>query len=186
MSAAEALSRIVAALDAAGIPRMLAGSHASSLHGTPRTTQDFDLVIDPSEESLRTLVRSLPGEGWYVSEAAAEEALRRRTMFNVIDERTGWKFDLVLLRRDDFSLSEWERREPREVQGIRIDVATAEDTIVAKLDWARRMGGSERQLRDVSGIVEVSGGDLDREYVERWVGKLGLRDFWDRVTGRTG
>jgi len=186
VSAAEALSRIVAALDATGIPRMLAGSHASSLHGTPRTTQDFDLVIDPSEESLRTLVRSLPGEGWYVSEAAAEEALRRRTMFNVIDERTGWKFDLVLLRRDDFALSEWERRETRDVQGTRIEVATAEDTIVAKLDWARRMGGSERHLRDVSGIVEVRGEELDRAYVERWVERLGIRDLWNRVAGPTG
>lgn len=165
---------------------MLAGSHASSLHGTPRTTQDFDVVIDPSKEVLADLVRRLQADGWYANEAAAEDAFRRRSTFNVIDERTGWKFDLVMLRRDEFSQSEWERRETHEVHGIRIDVASAEDTIVAELDWARRTGGSERKLRDVGGGVQVRGADLDRLYVERWAARLGVKDLWERVLGDIG
>lgn len=184
MSAADALRRIVAALEAAAIPAMLAGSFASTLHGEPRTTHDFDLVIDPSPDALRALVARLQGEGWYVSETAALDALQRRASFNVIDERTGWKSDLLLLGRDAFALSEWGRREARVVLGVRVDVATAEDTVVAKLRWARSGGGSERQLADVAGVVAVQADRLDRPYVEKWVERLGLEDLWTRVLGK--
>ena len=64
-------------------------------------------------------------------------------------------------------------------------VATAEDTIIAKLDWARA-GESERQLRDVLGVLEVHAGELDLSYIERWVRDLDLVDLWERVRARAG
>jgi hypothetical protein len=66
--------------------------------------------------------------------------------------------------------------------GMDLWIATAEDTIVAKLEWAER-SGSERQLLDVAGILEVQGGDLDGDYVDSWVRRLGLQSMWERVTG---
>jgi hypothetical protein len=109
---------------------MLAGSFASTYHGDPRTTNDIDLVIDPTREALEGFVRGLA--------------------------------DLILRKDRPFSRAEFERRQPAEIAGVVVFVATAEDTIVAKLEWARA-GESERQLRDVIGILEVSGERLDRD-----------------------
>jgi len=67
------------------------------------------------------------------------------------------------------------------IEGIPVATATAEDTIIAKLEWAKT-GGSERQLGDVVAILRVRGETLDRAYLERWVTVLGLDEVWRRVT----
>ena len=97
--AGDFLSRLASLLRDAGIPYMLTGSFASTYHGTPRTTQDLDLVIEVDDASLRALLDSLPEEQYYVAEEAALQALRRRGQFNVIDLASGWKADLIL-RKD--------------------------------------------------------------------------------------
>jgi hypothetical protein len=177
---ASALARIVASLDAAGIPHRVAGSFASTHHGAPRTTQDIDIVIDPSRDALDRFVASVDPASFYVSDSAADEAWRRRGAFNVIDLASGWKIDLILVKQRAFSREEFARRQPARIAGVDVFVATAEDTILAKLEWARE-GESERQLRDVAGVLEVCGDALDRAYVERWAGVLGLADLWQRV-----
>jgi hypothetical protein len=62
-------------------------------------------------------------------------------------------------------------------------VASAEDVIIAKLEWALA-GESERQLRDVAAILAVSGDRLDHGYLERWIDALGLGEVWARVERR--
>jgi hypothetical protein len=181
VSAGDLLRRLVAALDAAGIPHMVAGSFASTYHGVPRSTQDIDVVIDPSPASLDGFVASLSPDDYYVDADAARDALRHRSMFNVIDMETGWKVDLVVRKARPFSEEEFRRRQPAELFGVRVFLATVEDSIVAKLEWAR-MGDSERQLRDVAGMIAVRGDSLDRAYVERWVSSLGLTELWKRVS----
>lgn len=168
------------ALDRAGIDHMLAGSFASSFHGTPRTTNDIDLVIDCQRSDLDRLVSQLDPESYYVSAEAVDEAWRRRGQFNVVLLESGWKVDLILRKDRPFSREEFARRQPAEIAGARVFVATAEDTIVAKLDWARA-GESERQLRDVAGILEIREGELDLPYIERWARELGVDDLWRRA-----
>jgi hypothetical protein len=177
---ANPLAVIVSELRRFGIPHMLAGSFASAFHGEPRTTHDIDLVIDPTREALDRLVRGLDPERFYVSPEAALEAWEHRGQFNVVLLDSGWKADLILRKERPFSRSEFERRRSAEISGVEVFVATAEDTIVAKLEWARA-GESERQLRDVVGILEVSGESLDLAYVERWVRELGLETLWQRA-----
>jgi hypothetical protein len=159
---------------------MVAGSFASTYHGIPRTTQDIDLVIDPTRDTLDALLGRLQPESYYVSREAAAEAWNVRGQFNVIDLASGWKIDLVLRKERPFSREEFARRRPARIMGTTVFVASAEDTIVAKLEWAR-LSDSERQLRDVVGIIEMSGEQLDLSYVERWVEALGLRDLWARA-----
>lgn len=154
-SQGELLERIVGRLDDAGIPYMVVGSLASSFHGHPRTTQDIDVVVDPSPETLQRLVTDFEAEGLYVEADAAADALRERTQFNVIDPESGWKLDLIIRRDRPFSTGELGRRLPAELLGTKAFVATAEDTIIAKLEWARS-GESERQLRDVSSPAGVT------------------------------
>jgi hypothetical protein len=175
----------VSELDRAGIEHMLAGSFASTFHGDPRTTNDIDLVIDCDRDALDRLVRQLDPSRCYVSPNAVDEAWQRRGQFNVVLLESGWKVDLILRRNRVFSREEFARRQPAEIAGVRVCVATAEDTIVAKLEWAQA-GESERQLRDVVGILEMRRGELDLEYVERWVRELNLAAAWELARSRAG
>ncbi len=173
------LDRIVGLLDATSIPFMIAGSFASTAHGLPRTTQDIDIVIDPpGADSLEAFLRALTPEQYYVDADAARDALRRRSMFNVIDQASGWKIDFIIRKNRAFSHEEFARRTRMPLLGIEVFVATPEDTIVAKLEWSAQSGGSERQRRDVAGILAASGDALDRAYVERWVREMGLEEEW--------
>jgi len=177
------LRQIVRELDRAGIEHMLAGSFASSFHGDPRTTNDIDLVIDCDRASLDRFVGGLDPTLFYVSGQAAEAAWGRRGQFNVVLLESGWKADLILRKDRAFSREEFTRREPAEIAGIRVWLASAEDTIIAKLEWAQA-GESERQLRDVVGILEMRTGELDLAYVERWVRELHLGALWERARAR--
>lgn len=173
MTLGELLAEIVRGLDAASIPHMVAGSIASTHHGEPRTTQDIDLVIDPSETALASFVGGLDPDRFYVGDASG--ALNRRDQFNVIDVHTGWKVDLIIRKERPFSRSEFDRRQQVVIAGVRTAVATVEDTILAKLEWGRA-GGSDRQRRDVVGMLAVQGDRVDRGYLDRWAGVLGVAD----------
>lgn len=173
MTGTDLLRSISATLEAVGIPFMLTGSMAGAYHGAGRATMDIDLVIDPTEKQLKQLVESVLAAGLYVSASAADEAFAQRSMFNVIDTNSGWKVDLILKRARPFSQVEFERRVPVEYQGRRLRVATVEDVVIAKLEWARR-GGSDRQIADAAALLRVQEGAMDRSYLDRWVSELGL------------
>jgi hypothetical protein len=171
---------VVGALERAGIPYMLAGSFASTHHGTPRATQGIDIVIDPTFETLDAFLAALESEDVYFDVDVARGEFRHRGMFNVIDGATSWKLDVIYRKARAFSREELKRRIRTTVLGVEIFVATVEDTILAKLEWAK-LGESERQLRDVRGILDVQGEALDAVYIERWLDELGVRELWDRV-----
>jgi hypothetical protein len=178
----ELLRRLVAALDGANVPFMIAGSFASTAHGLPRATQDLDIVIDPpNPAALEALLGCFPADEYYVDSDTARDALRRRAMFNVIDNETGWKIDFILRKNRPFSQEEFRRRQALTLLGVPVFVASAEDTIIAKLEWSLQGGGSERQRRDIVGILETAGPSIDIAYVERWVRDLGLETEWHAV-----
>lgn len=181
--AGDFLTRLAGKLTAARVPHMVVGSFASSFHGVPRSSQDLDLVIDPELASLRGFLADLPRAEYYADEDAALDALRRREQFNVVDMATAWKADLIVRKARPFSLEEMRRRREVDLFDARIFVASAEDTLISKLEWAKRGGGSELQLRDASGILQLRGAELDRPYIERWVAELGLEDLWLRAQG---
>lgn len=183
--AADLLARVTSLLDVAGIPYMLTGSFASTLFGAPRTTQDIDIVIEPTLGTLERLLHSLPDSEYYVSREAAREAYGAEGMFNLVDFATGWKVDLIIRKRRSFSQEEFRRRRPVEMLGMRLFVASAEDVIVAKLEWAK-LGESERQLRDVAGILRGQGDALDVGYVERWVTDMQLGPEWAAAKALAG
>lgn len=172
MTSVDTLRDVVAALDAVGIPHMLAGSFASSLHGVARTTADIDLVIDPPAAAVERLLRGLDRARFYVDEGVARTS-RPGDQFNVVDTSTGWKVDLVHVRDRPFSKTEFARRSAANVLGVEVYVATAEDTVLAKLEWSSG-SGSDRQVQDVSDLLRVRRDDLDDAYLDRWAEELGL------------
>lgn len=169
--------KIREALELAGIPYMVTGSFVSAVHGVPRATHDVDVVIAPTPEQLKRLIEYFAASDYYAEVEDALQALQHQTQFNVIDERGVWKVDFIIRKNRPFSIGEFSRRKLTNILGTPVYAATPEDILIAKLEWAK-LGESERQLRDASGIVAIQGEQLDTAYVERWVAELGLESEW--------
>ena len=175
MTFGELLASVIGLLERSGVPYMVTGSLASSYHGEPRATRDADIVIDPSREALDRLTTGLLEAGFYVDRDVAREAFVGRSQFNAIGP-DALKVDFMIRRDRPFSVEEFRRREPADLLGTPGFVATAEDVVLAKLEWAKATG-SDRQLDDVAGIVAIAI-DLDLPYVDQWAAALGVEDAW--------
>jgi len=170
----EFLGRLVDLLGKAGIPYMLAGSLGSSFHGRPRATNDIDLVIAPTEPQFRQFLETL-GSDYYVSQEAAWAAFHRRSTFNIIDIKTQWKADLRIRQARSFSMMEFSRRQKAIVLDTDVWIVSPEDVILSKLEWAQE-SGSQRQIEDVLGVLQVQYDRLDKEYLRKWAKELGVAD----------
>jgi len=180
MNFPDVLPRITAALERAGIAYMITGSFAGAYHGSLRSTQDIDLVIEATPPQLRALIESLPTGEYYAEVDAALEALKRTSMFNIIDQRSGWKIDMIIRKNRAFSREEFRRRQPVTTQGLSFFVATAEDVILAKLEWSK-LAQSQRQIADAAGILKLRGESLDHSYLEKWISELDLKTEWENA-----
>jgi hypothetical protein len=173
------LREIVGKVERAGIPYMLVGSHGSSCYGEPRSTHDVDLVVYPTLEQLVLFVNDL-GAAFYVSERAAREAFQCRSLFNIIDSLGAWKADLIFPKDRPYSAESFRRRALRDVGGLQAFVLSPEDSILSKLEWAKK-ADSERQLRDAASVILGQWGKLDEPYLRRWARELGVEALFDRV-----
>ena len=173
------LGKLVGRLDSAGIPHMLTGSVASTYFGEPRQTRDVDLVVDPDPAALDRFAAAWKDDG-YLDASVAREALAAGGMFNVLDFETGWKADLIVRKKRAFSASEFDRRRPARLLGVDTWIASPEDVILSKLEWAGQ-SGSTRQLDDATAVVRVTAGALDLAYLERWARDLAVEGLLARV-----
>jgi hypothetical protein len=180
---ADLLAEIIGQLDRAGVPYMVTGSIASSYHGEPRATRDIDIVIDPRPDALNQLVDGLRTADFYVDPGAAREALDHRSQFNAVAADAS-KIDLIVRRDRPFSIEEFGRRERADLLGTPGFIVTAEDLILAKLEWWMQ-SGSDRQLNDAAGIIAVTP-DVDERYIERWAEALGVEDGLRRIRETQG
>jgi len=179
MTSEHALELLLSKLDECGIPYMITGSFASNIHGIPRATQDADVVIEVEQKTLEKFLESL-GAAFYQSLEAAMDALARQQMFNVVHLETGFKVDLIVRKSRPFSRMEFSRRQPAFYLGANRWFATAEDTILAKLEWSKT-SGSERQFNDALNVAKLQRGNLDRSYLEKWAKDLDIRDLLETL-----
>lgn len=185
MSATGVLQHLSQALDRLGIGYMLTGSFASSHYGASRSTQDIDIIIEASPEQLRALVETLAAENYYAEVDTALAALRNQSLFNLLELSSGWKIDLIIRKTRPFSEEEFRRRRRIELDGIPLFIASAEDVMIAKMEWSK-MSESSRQLDDVTAIIQVQGGNLDWSYLRKWTLSLQLGKQWQEVCKRAG
>jgi hypothetical protein len=182
MSQQELVKRVLEALEQAGIQYMVTGSIASSLQGEPRSTHDIDIVVSPQETAAGKLLQAFPAPDYYLDRASIMDAIGSRTSFNLIDVRSGDKADFWMLTDEPFDRSRFSRRYTEGFMGLKMRVSTPEDTILAKLRWAKQSGRSEKQFTDALRVYEVQHGKLDQDYLERWVKELEIEPLWERLT----
>ncbi len=149
---------VASLLERLGIPYLIGGSVASSLHGEPRATLDVDVVVHLEPERAEELVQALESE-FYVDRESVREAARLERHFNAIYRKTYLKVDFYARPRSGFFAEEIRRAQPLplgELPAGLARVATPEDTILQKLRWYRAGDEiSDRQWRDVLGVEDL-------------------------------
>ena len=188
MSIAEllpALRPVLTEFDRLSIAYYIGGSVASSLYGQPRSTLDVDLCASVTESDVGQLVSHWEHD-FYVSESAMRDAIQRGRCFNVIHLATSLKIDVFVCADDPFNTAVLKRRQSRVVQFAGEDLtvwfASPEDLVLHKLVWYRKGGeASERQWRDIAGVLMQQRDRLDMGYIADWADRLNVRDLWCRA-----
>lgn len=181
MSQQELLTFVISKLNELSIDFMLTGSHASSLQGEARATHDIDLVADLSINDAQPLINTFQDERFYLSESAVREAINSKRMFNLLETTTGEKVDFWVLTETPFDQSRFQRRQQIEYDELPVFVTSPEDTMLMKLVWSKKIGGSEKQFNDVIHVYELQAGLLDMDYLHRWIQELDVEELWERV-----
>ena len=177
MEQADVVRHTLDALDRLAIKYVVVGSFASIAFGEPRYTHDIDIIVDLSESQAIELCRSFPGPDWYVSLPAAQQAVRQRHQFNVIHTLSGNKIDFILARRDAWGREQFARRQEVPLLADRMGFAAhPEDVILGKLLYYRE-GGSDKHLRDIAGVLQISPELIERDRLQRWAEQLQVADL---------
>ena len=184
----ELLAQIVETFERLRIPYLVTGSVASMAYGEPRLTNDIDLVAGIRDQHVAGLLATFPSDAYYLSEEAIRDAILHQTQFNIIHPASGLKVDVMVRKDTPFDRSRFARaRLLRPTESYSAAFASAEDVIIKKMEYYRE-GGSEKHLRDITGMLKVSGGEIDQAYIIDWADRLGLRSIWEliqqRLTGR--
>ena len=175
-----ALFRLIDGFEQIGVEYVVVGSIASSLHGEYRASADVDVVARIVREQIEPLVEALRAE-FYIDDLSVTKALDRGGSFNVIHSEAIFKIDVFVIATD-FGRQQLERRQRHLVSGHEVWIASAEDTILAKLEWYRRGNEvSELQWRDIKGILGTQGTRLDFDYLRLWAARIGVVDLLERA-----
>lgn len=178
------LRHAVQCLEKFHIPYFITGAVAGIVYGEPRLTNDIDIVADIREDQISGLKECFPEGEYYFDVDSALRAIRSKSQFNIIHPSSGLKIDLMIPNRGLFDQSRFGR-----IRRIKSDpendanFASPEDVILKKLEYYRE-GRSEKHIRDIIGIIKVSGEMIDFSYISDWAGNLGLAEIWAAVRSR--
>ena len=177
----ELLKRVIEVLGRLDIDYMVTGSLASSLQGEPRSTHDVDIVVAVRSSAADELAAAFCAPDYYLSKENILEALSTQGMFNLIEANTGDKVDFWVLTDQPFDVSRFGRKYVEDVMGMKLAVSAPEDTILAKLHWAKQSGGSEKHVGDALRVYEVQYERLDLEYLRSWAHRLGVSSLFRKI-----
>jgi predicted nucleotidyltransferase len=183
---ASALQSILAALDRQEVRYAVVGSVASSNHGLPRFTNDVDIVVDLQEVDLAELFRFLKAE-FYFDLDHIQASIEAGRSFNVIHLVGGFKFDFFPVEPGPYGDQQLQRRKfmlsrAPQFGDLEFAIASAEDTVLAKLRWFKQGGGvSDRQWNDIVSILSLQKEKLDYVYLKQWGARLGLTELLEKA-----
>jgi hypothetical protein len=175
---------VIKILEKLQIPYLIGGSFASTTYGHVRTTRDVDIVAKLEPRHVSALIQAVDSD-FYADEIMIRQAIERNASFNLIHLETMFKVDVFIPKARPFDEQQLSRRLERVIDkesGRKAYFASAEDTILAKLEWFR-MGGevSERQWRDIQGVIQLQKGNLDMAYLRKWAAALQVSDLLEKA-----
>ena len=181
MEQSELLVFLCRHLERIGVRYFITGSQATIAYGEPRFTNDIDVVVELNETNFETFCDGFPESEFYLNRESARQECCRQGMFNIIHPDSGQKIDVVVAKRDSYDQLRMNR-------GVKVPItddctavfSSPEDIIVKKMEW-HQMGGGDRHLRDIAGILKVRGDSLDLEYISHHASELGLQDVWRTI-----
>jgi len=172
--------KVVNVFEKLNIPYLVGGSLASAVHGVIRSTVDTDIVADIHPESVDELTKLLDAE-FYIDPEMILDAINHQSSFNIIHLDTMFKVDVFIMKQRPFDLNQMQRRSLQNFSDEPHQSAyftTAEDIILAKLEWFRAGGEvSDRQWKDILGVLRVQADRLDLEYLRKWARELAVSDL---------
>ena len=170
---------IAALLDSHSIPYALGGSVAMSFFGEPRSTNDVDIAVRASSVDGVAFLSDVPAE-FYVPRKEAQRAWTTGGSFNLVDTLNALKVDLFVVGDGLLDRRQIDRRQLMALPGAPagIWVTSPEDQILRKLTWHRE-GSSERQWRDVVGLVSATLRSIDLVDLSTAAEQLGVVDLLD-------
>lgn len=185
----QALFEVIDVLEELGLSYAVGGSVASSVFGEPRASADADVLVELAEEDVPGLLAALDDD-YYVPEDAAREAVRVGSSFNIVHLSTTYKIDLFVAGSQPLDQEQLARR-------VRVVIAQAperfawltapENIVLRKLDWYRQGGGvSDRQWRDVLGVLKVQADRLDLGYLRASARSARLTELLERALREAG
>jgi hypothetical protein len=179
------LLRVLAAtLAGLEIEYAVTGSVAAMAYGEARFTNDIAVVVELRADQVKAFCAGFPAPEFYVSPDAAREAIRLRRMFNVTHIPSGLKIDVIIPGDTEFERSIPERARLLKVgEGLEFRFSSPEDVILRKLEFYQ-MGGSDKHLRDIAGVLKVQGDKIARRYIADWAARLGVDGIWAMVVAR--
>lgn len=182
MGQKDILLKIVRLLNQAKIPYLLTGSLAVAYYGYPRGTHDIDFVIEAETKDLEKIlgvVKKL-GKKYIFDKNQIKGAIENFSQFNIYHSESGIKIDFWVSSRNDFEISKFRRGKEVFISRQKISLISAEDLILTKLLWYRGLP-SERHFSDCKGVWEIQQRKLDKNYLNLWIEKLGLKDIFEEM-----
>jgi hypothetical protein len=181
MEQPELLRYVCTVCERLGIKYLVTGSQATIAFGEPRFTNDIDIVAGIGAAELEAFCSAFPDDEFYLSRTAAREAVAQHRMFNIIHPASGLKVDVIIPAATASERSRFDRGvRVRVAEDFEATFASPEDVILKKLEFFK-IGGSDRHLRDIAGVLKVRGPAVDRAYITRFAAQLGVADIWQAV-----
>jgi len=181
MEQSELLRQVTGILEWLGLRYFVTGSMATIFFGEPRFTNDIDIVVDLPAGRIAELCAAFPPPDFYLSEETVRRAVARRGQFNIIHPSSGLKVDVMVPADIPFNRSRFLRvKRVRPLPDFEATFSSAEDVILKKME-AYLEGGSEKHLRDITGVLKISGEHLDRSYIEEWGDRMGTTEVWEKI-----
>jgi len=180
----ELLKKIVEELERLKIPYIVTGVVAAIAYGEPRLTNDIDIVASIEERHIPDLLKAFPQDEFFVTEEMVRDAILHLGQFNIIHPESGIKVDVMLKQNTPFDNSRFNRiRRIYPSETYQANFASPEDVIIKKLEYYKE-GGSEKYLRDITGILKISGDSLNFDYINEWSNRLSFTEIWEAVKKR--
>jgi len=182
----ELLQKVVGVFERLGIPYLITGSVAAMAFGEPRLTNGIDIAAAIDEKHVRDFLMSFPPDEFYMSEETVREAILRQEQFNIIHPESGIKIDVIIKQNTPFDDSRFNRlHRLYPAESYQANFAAPEDVIIKKMEYYKA-GGSEKHLRDIAGILKISGEIVNWDYITKWAKHLDLTEVWDVIREKLG